>query len=221
MLAVCCSLAESGFFIALPATGSPAKGSEPNKAAEASKATDSSGSDLFWSKRTRWQLNGLIVGASFGSIDVEKATRTTGPSAGSLWGLNVTLLYAEYSNVGLELLGLEYMVNGAERPDDVTYGGIMIAGVRYILRPSDVLAPFLGARLTYSSLQLLTANCMLSCAYQSRHPFALAGLRVETIVPIDLTLQYAPGIPMFGVQLSLHWIGVGRRPPREENRELW
>jgi hypothetical protein len=130
------------------------------------------------------------------------------------------LLYVEYSNVGLELVGLEYMVDGAERRDDVTYAGIMTGGVRYILRPSDVLAPFLGARLTHSSLRICT---MLTryCYFDSRHPFALAGLRVETIVPIDLTLQYAPGIPMFGVQLSVHWIGVGRRIGPDENSQVW
>ena len=81
-----------------------------------------------------------------------------------------------------------------------------VLGMRYMVRATDRIGLYVDAGL--GALLVLVHDEVQSFGIWT----AGAGLRIETIIPIDVYARYYKGTSAIGLGITLYTIGEGRRP---------
>lgn len=178
--------------------------------------------DLFWSRRPwdRMQITALSLGPRVMRMDASAALGDDTLGGATLAGVRVTSVYAHYRNIGMDVGTVDLMGGRASNDRRVGYLGLGWVGLRYMLRLSSRIAPFLGARVTTFCSALDNGD---RCSHRVTGPVPFAGVRFETWLPVDLAFEYAPAVASLGLSATFHPLGIGTRPyPRGDGEvDVW
>lgn len=171
----------------------------------------------FWSPEPwhRLQLDAFSLGLVAARFDAGAALDDPRFGAELSYGLSLTTFYLQYRNLGLELGRIGWLARAGDA--DVGLLSLGWGGVRYLVRPWQRVAPFLGVHVT--------TTCVLvgegaDCDRSVTGPTLALGARLETFIPIDLEASYSMASASLQLQLVFHWLGMGTRPYTRAVREV-
>ncbi|MBN1609685.1 MAG: hypothetical protein JW940_23835 [Polyangiaceae bacterium] len=199
--------------------------------------SDASGravANLTWSDKPwhSWQIDSLILGyehlfvPASGPTYQQGSGNTTSQESFQTPLFSVTAVSLETRHLSFPMLGLGFGLPvdkgtvGTEAPrrESVMPVLIDVVGARYLLRATDRIGVFVGGAL---SAMLITIG---NDDMQSWGMWAASGgLRLETLIPVDLFVRYHTGSRAVGVGVSLYTFGAGRRPyyDRVRGMSVW